>query len=244
MRRRDGVERTEPRLASRRRLSATSRAAVSSGRGDEYQHDRAPAWLTGWREPPPQSVPRRVLEEAKNQILSMIAAVHAGHFSDAGRVVSRTVKEWTGGKEATLIPSGERTGVHCARSSATPRSAWRSTTTTTCSAAHTGPSAVLVTLALAEKVGVSGQEFLLAQVVANEVGGRARAGDVALGAVDDQVTSFVHLARRRGDRRQAAGARRASRPSTRSASRWLQPGCCRCRPAFFGSEAQGRCSRR
>ena len=61
-----------------------------------------------------QDLPRRVVEEAKNQILSMIAAVHAGHFSDSGRCVSRTVKDWSGSKEATLIPSGERTTVHYA----------------------------------------------------------------------------------------------------------------------------------
>ena len=61
-----------------------------------------------------EDLPRRVGEEAKNQILSVIASVHAGHFSDAGRTVSRTVKEWAGGKEATLIPSGERTSVHYA----------------------------------------------------------------------------------------------------------------------------------
>ena len=53
-----------------------------------------------------EDLPRRVTEEAKNQILSVIAAVHAGHFSEAGRTVSRTVKEWAGAKEATMIPSG------------------------------------------------------------------------------------------------------------------------------------------
>src|SRR6185503_9011226 len=61
-----------------------------------------------------EDLPRRVTEEAKSQILSVIASVHAGHFSDAGRIVTRTVKEWSGGKEATLIPSGERTSVHYA----------------------------------------------------------------------------------------------------------------------------------
>ena len=49
------------------------------------------------------------------------AAVHAGHFSDAGRIVTRTVKEWSGGKEATLIPSGERTAVHYALAARTLR---------------------------------------------------------------------------------------------------------------------------
>jgi 2-methylcitrate dehydratase PrpD len=59
-----------------------------------------------------EDVPRRVTEEAKNQILSVIASVHAGHFSDAGRTVSRTVKEWHAGKDATMMPSGERTSLH------------------------------------------------------------------------------------------------------------------------------------
>jgi 2-methylcitrate dehydratase PrpD len=138
-----------------------------------------------------EDVPRRVVEEAKNQILSMIAAVHAGHFSDAGRCISRTVKEWTGGKEATLIPSGERTAVHyaivgnAALASALDYDDYLL-------GARTGCSAVLTTLALAEKLGSSGQEFLLAQVLANEVCGRAGLA-TGLGPFDDQSNSFVHL---------------------------------------------------
>jgi 2-methylcitrate dehydratase PrpD len=136
-------------------------------------------------------VPRRVVEEAKNQILSMIAAVHAGHFSDPGRCVSRAVKDWSGGKEATLIPSGERTAVHyaivgnAALGMALDYDDYML-------GARTGPSAVLTTLALAEKLGSGGPEFLLAQVLANEVCGRAGLA-VGFGPVDDQVNSFVHL---------------------------------------------------
>ncbi len=138
-----------------------------------------------------ENLPRRVVEEAKNQILSMIASMHAGHFSEAGRMVSRTVKEWAGGKEATLIPSGERTSVHyaifgnSALSMALDYDDYLF-------GGHTGHSAVLVTLALAEKVGVSGQDFLLAQVVANEVEGRVGASTL-LGPFNDQLTSFIHL---------------------------------------------------
>ena len=40
-----------------------------------------------------EDLPRRVVEEAKNQILSVIASVHAGHFSESGRIVTRTVKD-------------------------------------------------------------------------------------------------------------------------------------------------------
>ncbi len=136
-------------------------------------------------------LPRRVTEEAKNQILSVIAAVHAGHFSDAGRMVSRTVKEWPSGKEATMIPSGERTSLHhaifanAALSMALDYDDYLF-------AGHTGHSAVLVTLALAEKLGVSGKDFLLAQTLANEIEGRVGAA-VLLGPLNGQLWSFIHL---------------------------------------------------
>jgi 2-methylcitrate dehydratase PrpD len=139
-----------------------------------------------------EDLPRRVTEEAKNQILSVIAAVHAGHFSDAGRTVSRTVKEWGGAKEATMIPSGERTALYnaifanAALSMALDYDDYLF-------AGHTGHSAVLVTLALAEKMGVSGKDFLLAQTLANEIEGRLGAA-VLLGPLNGQLWSFIHLA--------------------------------------------------
>lgn len=136
-------------------------------------------------------LPRRVTEEAKNQILSVIAAVHAGHFSDAGRMVSRTIKEWPSGKEATMIPSGERTSLHnaifanAALSMALDYDDYLF-------AGHTGHSAVLVTLALAEKLGVSGKDFLLVQTLANEIEGRLGAS-VVIGPLNGQLWSFIHL---------------------------------------------------
>jgi 2-methylcitrate dehydratase PrpD len=136
-------------------------------------------------------LPRRVTEEAKNQILSVIAAVHAGHFSEAGRMVSRTVKEWSSGKEATMIPSGERTSLHnaifanAALSMALDYDDYLF-------AGHTGHSAVLVTLALAEKIGISGKDFLLAQTLANEIEGRVGASAL-LGPLNGQLWSFIHL---------------------------------------------------
>jgi 2-methylcitrate dehydratase PrpD len=136
-------------------------------------------------------LPRRVAEEAKNQILSVIAAVHAGHFSEAGRMVSRTIKEWPSAKEATMIPSGERTSLHntifanTALSMALDYDDYLF-------AGHTGHSAVLVTLALAEKIGVSGKDFLLAQTLANEIEGRVGAS-VLLGPLNGQLWSFIHL---------------------------------------------------
>jgi 2-methylcitrate dehydratase PrpD len=137
-----------------------------------------------------EQLPRRVVEEAKNQILSVIAAVHAGHFSESGRITSRTVKEWAGGKEATLIPSGERTSLHyaifgnAALSMALDYDDYLF-------AGHTGHSAVIVPLALAEKLGISGQDFLLAQVFANEVEGRIGACGL-MGPSKGQMAGQLH----------------------------------------------------
>ena len=138
-----------------------------------------------------EDLPRRVVDEAKNQILGMIAAVHAGHFSEAGRVASRAVKEWSGGKEATLIPSGERTSVHSAIFGNTALSLALDYDDYLFGG-RTGHSAVLVTLALAEKIGISGRDFVLAQVLANEVEGRVGAS-VLNGEQDYQMASFIHL---------------------------------------------------
>jgi 2-methylcitrate dehydratase PrpD len=150
---------------------------------------RIAEWVAGAKY---EDLPRRVVEEAKNQILSVIASVHAGHFSEPGRMVTRTVKEWSGSKEATLIPSGERTTVHyaifgnSALSMALDYDDYLFV-------GHTGHSAVLVTLALAEKIGVSGKEFLAAQIAANEIEGRLGAAAL-LGPLNGQMLSYLHLA--------------------------------------------------
>lgn len=150
---------------------------------------RVAEWLAGAT---PQAVPRRVLEEAKNQVLGMIAAVHAGHFSDAGRVVSRTVKDWSGSKEATLLPSGERTGVHAAIAG-NAALALALDYDDYLFGARTGATAVLATLAVAEKVGAGGPEFLLAQVAANEIGGRLGLA-TSLAVPEPALAGYVHLA--------------------------------------------------
>jgi 2-methylcitrate dehydratase PrpD len=181
-----------------------------------------------------EDLPRRVLEEAKNQILSVIAAIHSGHFSEAGRTVSRTVREWTGSKDATLIPSGERVSLshaifgNAALSMALDYDDYLF-------AGHTGHSAVVVTLALAEKIGVSGKEFLLAQTIANEVEGRVGAS-VLVGPHNGQMWSFIHLV---GGAVVAARLLGLDASQTRSALgiAMLHPNY-PLAPAFFGSEAK------
>jgi len=138
-----------------------------------------------------EDLPRRVVEEAKNQILSVLASVHAGHFTEVGRIVSRTVKDWGGGKDATMIPSGERSSLHSALFANTALS-MALDYDDYLFGGHVGHSAVLVSLALAEKTAVSGKDFLLAQVIANELGGRLGASLLG-GGQHAQAAASVHL---------------------------------------------------
>lgn len=179
-------------------------------------------------------IPRRITEELKNQVLSVIAAMHAGHFSEPGRIVSRTVKQWGGVKEATMVPSGERTSLHCALY-ANASLSMALDYDDYLFAAHTGHSAVVGALAVAETHNRPGSEVLVAQLIANEIGGRL--GAVALGGpLNGQMCTFVHL---------AGGAALASRllelpPEKTAAALRIalaqppQPS----RAAFFGSEAK------
>ncbi|MDX2166211.1 MAG: MmgE/PrpD family protein [Deltaproteobacteria bacterium] len=188
-------------------------------------------WVAGVT---PESVPRRVVEEAKNQILGMLAAVHAGHFSDAGRVVSRTVRDWSGGKESTLIPSGERTAMHYAIAG-NAALGMALDYDDYLLGARTGPTAVLAALALAEKIGVGGPELLAAQVVVNEVAGRIGLG-AGLAVAEEPLAAFVHLA---GGAVAGASLLKLDAAQTEHALAFalmqpgaLQPGAC------FGSDAK------
>ncbi|HYD50020.1 MAG TPA: MmgE/PrpD family protein [Terriglobales bacterium] len=179
-------------------------------------------------------IPRRITEEAKNQVLSMIAAVHAGYFSEVGRAIRRAAKDWNPGKEATIIPAGERVAIgdalfaNCALAQALDYDDHLF-------AAHTGASAVLVTLALAEKIGFSGKEFLTAQIVANEIEGRLGAALLDCGqqsqslAVGHLVGSAVIAAKIMGFERDKIASTLGLALAFPNAS---------LEPAYFGSDAK------
>ncbi len=139
-----------------------------------------------------EDIPPRVIEESKNQMLSVLAGMHAGHFSEVGRMIARTVKDWSAGKESTLIPSGERSSCHYAIFSNAALSA-SLLYDDFLIGGHTGSSSVVVALALAEKLGLGGKEVVVAQVIANEVA--ARIGLVAhTDVVGEYRTPAAHRA--------------------------------------------------
>ena len=142
-----------------------------------------------------EDLPPRVVESARLQVLSMLAAACAGHHTEAGTAVLRAV---LGGPrsgdtgECTVIGASERTSLR----DALYLNAALSMTLDYDDylfAGHTGHSAVLAALAAAEKLGLSGRELITLQVLANEVEGRIGAS-VLLGPLNGQLWSFIHAA--------------------------------------------------
>lgn len=137
-----------------------------------------------------EAIPERVLERARYQIVNVLASMLAGADTDAGAIVRRTVRGWNNAGPCTVVPTGERLSLHdalfvnAAYSMALDYDDY-------VYMGHTGHSAVLASLALAERDGLSARDALVAQVIGNEVGGRLGASTV-LGPQNGQAWSFIH----------------------------------------------------
>ncbi|MHA1730681.1 MAG: MmgE/PrpD family protein [Promethearchaeota archaeon] len=136
-------------------------------------------------------IPPRVVRKAKEQVLSVLGAIYAGAGTAPGEIVRKTIVGYGSRPEATIIPTGERVSardaiaVNSALSIALDYDDYLL-------AGHTGGSAVPVSLALCEKLGLGGREMLVAQVIANEVEGRL--GMAAFLSIQNgQSWSFIHL---------------------------------------------------
>jgi len=132
-------------------------------------------------------VPPRVRAAAIDQILSTVAAVHAGWDSDLGAPIAEAFPPTGGG--ARVIPTGaEARPSHAAMLMA----AWSMVLDfdDVMLGGHTGHSSVLVPLAMAR--GRRGGELLLAQIVANELAARINMV-CAAGSTRGQMATHLHL---------------------------------------------------
>lgn len=136
-------------------------------------------------------VPERVHERSKAQILSVVAAIHAGRHSEGAMSAHEAAKSWGSGSEATALATGGRLGRHDA--------IWANACASVAFdfddylfAGHTGHSAVCASLAYAELDGGSGRDVLASVAAANEVGGRLGAS-LLFGPHNGQMWSYIHL---------------------------------------------------
>lgn len=151
--------------------------------------ERLAEWLVALRW---EDIPEGVRERARHQVANVVASMLAGAENEDASAVRRAVAAWGTTGPCTVIPTGERLPlaeallVGGAYSIALDYDDYLSM-------GHTGHSAVLVSLALAEMRGGPLRDALVAQVAANEIGGRLGAS-VVLGPQNGQAWSFLHAA--------------------------------------------------
>ena len=66
-------------------------------------------WASGLRY---EDIPPRLHEKNKAQILSVIAAIHAGRHSEGATSAQDVAKSWGGPPEATVFSSGDKLSRH------------------------------------------------------------------------------------------------------------------------------------
>jgi 2-methylcitrate dehydratase PrpD len=137
-----------------------------------------------------EDIPERVLEKARYQWLNVMASLHAGEGTRAGQAVLRAALRRNETGPCTVIPGGQKlplrdaVAVNAAYAMALDYDDYLYM-------GHTGHSAVLASMAIAERDSLSTREMLVAQVIANELGGRMGASAV-LGPQNGQAWSFIH----------------------------------------------------
>lgn len=138
-----------------------------------------------------EEIPPRVLDLARNQLLSVVGAMHAGAGCAGGRSVIRTVEGMGEAGPCGTYPGGRGTSLslavlqNAALSMALDYDDYLFL-------GHTGHSAVCVPMAVAEATGADTATALVAQVAANELAGRL-GGSVVLGPHNGQMWAHIHL---------------------------------------------------
>ena len=136
-------------------------------------------------------IPQRLRAKTKAQILSVLAAIHAGRHSEGAMSGAEVARSWGGPSESTVFVGGDKLPRHNAIFANTIASVSFDFDDYLCFG-HTGHSAVCASLAYGEHEGASGRDVLAAITVGNEVGGRL-GGALLLGPQNGQMWSYIHL---------------------------------------------------
>jgi 2-methylcitrate dehydratase PrpD len=135
-------------------------------------------------------VPENARRRAGWQWASVLGAVAAVEDHPRSVALGAVARRGSAGGPATLLPEGEPASTEAAVWANAARSVLLDFDDYLF-AAHTGHSAVLVTLALGEELDAPGPELLAATVAANEAGGRLGAA-MLTGPHNGQMWAYVH----------------------------------------------------
>jgi len=139
-----------------------------------------------------EDLPQRVLQRARWQLMSVVAAVHAGAGTEAGAAVRAAVARRPRSGPCTVLPHNEKRPLEDALLQSSAYSMVLDYDDYLLMG-HTGHSAVLGAWALCEAEDLTTRELILSQVIANEIEGRLGASCV-LGPQNGQAWSFIHAA--------------------------------------------------
>lgn len=184
-----------------------------------------------------QDIPDVVREQAKNQVLSTLAAVHSGYTSDLGGLLEKAFPPGASGN-ACVLPSGAHTHPSHA---AFLMSAWSMTLDfdDVMLGGHTGHSSVLVPMAYIESVSGLGADLLVSQVAANELAARINMA-VSIGSIRGQMATHVHLVASAAARAKLEGLGETDFSHALAFS--LSYPAKALYPAFLGSDAKALCA--
>lgn len=143
-------------------------------------------WVHGLRF---EEIPEGAIRNAKEQLLSILGTAIAGAATEAGRAIIAAVREWGDRPEASVVAGGYRTSMRAA-ALVNSVSAQVLEYEDWVGVVHTGATVVPVALAVAEAVGASGREMLVAQIAGNEIA--TRVGFATLGGRGGGNQHAVH----------------------------------------------------
>src|SRR5579862_1980254 len=120
------------------------------------------------------SIPAKLIDDAKVLVLDYLGVALAGSQTDSARVAARFVAETGGQAEATLIGDGRRVpAVHGSLANAIASHSVELDDVDVLALFHFSPPVVSAALAVAEREGASGREFIAAVAAGCEMMARA-----------------------------------------------------------------------
>ncbi len=139
-----------------------------------------------------EDIPPRIVRQAKLQITSVLASLLASSRTATGKSIPKAVSRFSDAGTCTVIPFGNEISLKDALAANSCLSMLLDFDDYMF-AGHTGHSAVLVPLMLAQKENIDGRQLILAQVIANEIEARLGAS-IMIGPSNGQMWAFIHAA--------------------------------------------------
>lgn len=139
-----------------------------------------------------EDIPERVVEKIKMQAMSVLGAIFAGSRTSAGRRSAAAVRRLSDAGASKMIPFGDYVSLRDALSANSALSMMLDYDDYLF-AGHTGHSAILAPLALAERMEIDGKQLITAVAAANEIEARI-GGSVMAGPLNGQMWAFIHSA--------------------------------------------------